>query len=95
LVVDPYAVLPFAFPFSASKRLPAKQQVQHGGCGFKTVKLQPRNPFNNEERLVGLRHGVANAETPVRTRYDAPNPHHVERKEYKLSRDSNQRINKI
>jgi hypothetical protein len=29
----------------------AKQPVQNGGCGFKTVKLQPRSPFNNEERL--------------------------------------------
>ena len=54
----------------------------HSGCGVTlaseswelvaTVRFYPPRPW----RIVGpdgLRHGVANAETPVRIRYDAPN----------------------
>src|SRR5258706_14592093 len=55
LIVDPYAVLPFALSFQSFKAITGQSsQIQHGGCGLKTVKLQPRSPFNTEERLDSL-----------------------------------------
>ena len=55
LVIDPYAVLPFALSFQSFKAIAGQSyQIPHGGCGFKTVELQPRSPFNTEERFNSL-----------------------------------------
>jgi hypothetical protein len=43
----------------------------------KKIPANPKSEIQNSQCIVGpvgLRHGVANAEAPVRIRYDAPNP---------------------
>jgi len=55
LIVDPYAVLPFALSFQSFKAIAwQSSQIQPGGCGFKTVELQPRSTFNTGERFNSL-----------------------------------------
>lgn len=55
LVVDPYAVLPFAIPFQNLKAIARQRsQIPHGSRGFETIELQAGSPFNTEERLDSL-----------------------------------------
>src|ERR1700694_2771960 len=55
LVIDPYAVLPFAFSFQGFKAIAGQtRHTQHRGCGFNTIEFQPGRPFNTEERLDSL-----------------------------------------
>ena len=73
LIIDPYTVLPFALSFQRFKAIAGQSsQIQHGGCGFKTVELQPRSPFNTEERFNSLPpREVSRALVPVTEDHDS------------------------